>query len=152
MFHNEYNTLSTWCRKFFVSDQAVGRVSAKLGFRGPFYDVMDLHQFPFDRQVLHIVIACDEPITQMEYCLHPDQKPNSILLEDLAEWKLDNSHGIANRYVRMWTCVRVSVCVCVCVCVRMWTCMWTCVWTCVGVRVCAVTCDYCVYLRCVPSI
>jgi hypothetical protein len=54
---------------------------------------MDMKAFPFDRQVLHLCLASDEPICEMEYTKHPTAKTNSMLFENLAEWRLDNPNG-----------------------------------------------------------
>jgi len=90
LFHNQYDRLNIWCKKYHVVDRAIGKVSAKLGFRGQFYDVMDMKQFPFDRQVLHVVIASEHPLTEMEYVQHPSGKSDTMLYENLAEWSLYN--------------------------------------------------------------
>eukprot|EP00039_Didymoeca_costata_P017135 m.314769 g.314769 ORF g.314769 m.314769 type:complete len:675 (+) comp16496_c1_seq2:1590-3614(+) len=90
LFHNQYSTLYHWCDKYKVVDKSIGRVISKQGFRGPFYDVMDLKKFPLDRQVLHIVIATEEPFHQVEFCVHPSGRKNVIFAENLAEWRIDN--------------------------------------------------------------
>lgn len=90
LFHNQYDKLHNWGSKFRIVDRATGRVEGKLGYRGAFYDVMDLSNFPLDRQVLHVVVAAEDPIGVMEFCEHPSGKPNSMLFENLAEWRLDN--------------------------------------------------------------
>jgi hypothetical protein len=93
LFHNQYDELITWCKQYHVVDRRAGKVCGKLGFRGRFYDVMDMQQFPFDRQVLHIVIASEHPISEMEYMEHPNGKGDTMLCENLAEWTLYNPSG-----------------------------------------------------------
>lgn len=90
LFHNQYDRLATWCKKYHVVDRDTGKVSAKLGYRGQFYDVMDMKMFPFDRQVLHVVIASEHPLMEMEYVQHPTGKKDTMLYENLAEWDLYN--------------------------------------------------------------
>jgi hypothetical protein len=44
--------------------------------------------------VLHIVIASEHPINEMEYVKHPSGKEDTMLLENLAEWALHNPKGV----------------------------------------------------------
>ena len=92
-FHNEYEQLYQWARKFRITDVEKGRVEAKLGFRGAFYDAMELHAFPFDRQVLNMVISSDDPTSKMMFCQHPSKKTTSVLKEHLQEWTLGTKLG-----------------------------------------------------------
>lgn len=92
LFHNQYDRLTIWAEKYHVVDKRQGKVSAKLGYRGRFYDVMDMCEFPFDRHVLHIVIASEHPLSEMEYVNHPNQKGDTMLCENLAEWSLYNPY------------------------------------------------------------
>ena len=58
LFMNEYSELTQWCAKYVISNPQNGTVEAKLGYRGEFYDVLELQRFPFDRQVTTSVNTC----------------------------------------------------------------------------------------------
>lgn len=84
---------AVWLRRYSSKTLTMCGVGVSGSYRGRFYDVMDMKAFPFDRQVLHLCLASDEPVSQMEYVKHPSGKTNSMLYENLAEWRLDNPNG-----------------------------------------------------------
>mmetsp|Transcript_18427 Transcript_18427/g.61699 ORF Transcript_18427/g.61699 Transcript_18427/m.61699 type:complete len:432 (-) Transcript_18427:191-1486(-) len=84
IFRNEIDSREI-SRKIYVSDPSKGIVFCYLKYHATFYENLELYDFPFDRQILHIDVSSFRPTKEMEFAQFP-ARSNKIFAMPISQW------------------------------------------------------------------